>query len=38
MDWLYNERASRLQGERALAALADAFLEGLEAERMSVKR
>jgi hypothetical protein len=37
MDWLYNERASRLQGERALAALADVFLEAMEAERMSVK-
>jgi hypothetical protein len=36
MDWLYEESALRPRGEQALAALADAFLAGLEAERASV--
>jgi hypothetical protein len=38
MDWLYDERALRPQGERALAVLADAFLEAMEAERASANR
>jgi hypothetical protein len=33
MNWLYDERASRAQGERALAELAAAFLKAMEAER-----
>jgi hypothetical protein len=33
MNWLYDERALRAQGEWALAGLANGFLEGLEAER-----
>jgi hypothetical protein len=33
MNWLYDERALRAQGEWALAGLANGFLEEREAER-----
>ena len=33
MNWLYDEQASRERGEQALAGLANAFLEELDAKR-----